>query len=85
MWNWLVNNGHIYQALVGWTVGVLMTGGFIGLIVRPTAKRIKRAWRKHEATQIRIADSLDASTPGGLGDLPRQLAEAVENIERGTE
>lgn len=69
MWHWLVTQGHLYNALVGWTVGVTMTSGVVAMIVKPGIRKMKEEWRKHETTQLQIADRLDPTTPGGIAAL----------------
>jgi hypothetical protein len=57
MWGWLVAQGLI-KDLIAATVAVA-----VGHAVA------WRPWRAHRRRMDRIADLLDTSTPGGLGDL----------------
>jgi hypothetical protein len=60
-WQWLVDQG-LYRDLLATTVA--MTGAHL-VLWRPL--------RRHRRVQEQIADRLDTSTPGGLGDLTAAL------------
>ena len=57
---------------VGICVGYLLRG-VIG-------SGIRRAWRDHIGSQRQIVDALDANTPGGIGDLKRDLPDIVRSV-----
>ena len=46
------------------------TTGF--LVGRVLLTRLRKEWQEHIRTQHTIADRLDTSTPGGLGDLVKR-------------
>ena len=63
VWHHLVSLG-LLKDLLG--VGVNVTGG---------AAAAYLPWKRHRQAQTLIADRLDTTTPGGLGDLtPRKAA-----------
>lgn len=72
-WHWLVYDERLQNVIINDIVGGLIGLIIIGLVVRPAVLRLHdaviREWRDHVETQHKIADRLDAETPGGIRDL----------------
>lgn len=79
-WHWLVSEGGVYRALVGWVVGGALGATATWLKLRPVVRRAGRLVRAHVtaqrqivAQQRTISDLLDTSTPGGLTEVVKAV------------
>lgn len=82
--HWLVHHG-LYNYILGWAVGTIMTAVIAGIIVRrvlrPTAKYLREEIHHHRKVQDHIANQLDTNTPGGLTDINHTL-QRLERAEQ---
>jgi flagellar biosynthesis/type III secretory pathway M-ring protein FliF/YscJ len=79
---WLVSTDHAQNQVINWSINALLTFVLLGLIIRPIVRKGRRSWLEHRATQRqiaasneRVADLLDTTTPGGLTDLVEAVRE----------
>lgn len=76
VYQWLEQN-NLWKAAIAF--GVTLALG----IALTAAMRPWQAWKKHRATQEKIADRLDTSTPGGLADLVKALQDVLTSLDKG--
>lgn len=69
VWHWLVENNFLKDVL-SWVVVVILSSILAKL-------RLVPLWKEHMEKQNKIADLLDANTPGGIADL---IASQQDNI-----
>lgn len=65
-WDWLVAQG-LYHYVLAWTVATILTWLWA-----------RRKYKKHMANQASIADALNTTTPGGLADIVKILADNAD-------
>jgi hypothetical protein len=79
---WLISTDHVPNQIINWSINALLTVVVLGLIIRPLARKGWREWLEHRASQRqiaasneRVADLLDTTTPGGLTDVVEAVRE----------